>query len=249
MTKLTAIITTGNEEKNIIEAIQSVNFSDEIMIVDSFSSDDTVKLARPIVDTILQREYEYCASQKNWAIPQARHEWILLIDADERITPELKEEVISMINSNTKYSGFWIKRNNYFMGKKVHFSGWQGDKVIRLFRRDECKYENIHVHAEIISNGTIGILDNRLLHNTFVSKEAYLKKLERYAKLQAVDYDKKVKKITAYHTIIKPSVRFFKHYFLQLGILDGYVGFIISSYQAKAVSLRYKYIKEMRNAN
>ena len=248
MTKLTSIIPTGNEQDNIVEAIQSVRFSDEIMVVDSFSTDDTVKLARPLVDTILQREYEHSASQKNWAIPQAKHEWILLLDADERVTSELQKEVIRMINSNTEYSGFWIRRENYFMGKKVRFSGWQGDKVIRLFKRDECKYENKHVHAEIRSSGKIGILDHKLLHNTFVSKEAYLKKLDRYAQLQAKDYDKRVKYLTPFHTVIKPIVRFLKHYFLQLGILDGYVGFVISSYQAKAVAMRYKYIQEIRKS-
>ena len=249
MTKLTAIIPTENEQHNILEAIKSVNFCDEIMIIDSFSTDETIKLAEPLADTILQREYQNSASQKNWAIPQAKNKWILLLDADERATPELKEEVISIINSNTKYSGFWIKRQNYFMGKKIRFSGWQGDKVIRLFRRDDCRYEKKHVHAEIVSSGEIGILNNKLIHNTFISKQAYLNKIERYAKWQAKDYDKQVQIITPYHTIIKPSIRFLKHYFLQLGILDGYVGFIISSYQAKAVSLRYKYIKEMRNAN
>ena len=248
MTKLTSIIPTGNEQNNIVEAIESVRFSDEIMVVDSFSTDDTVKLARPLVDTILQREYEHSASQKNWAIPQAKHEWILLLDADERVTSELQNEVIRMINSNTEYSGFWIRRENYFMGKKVRFSGWQGDKVIRLFKRDECKYENKHVHAEIRSSGKIGILDHKLLHNTFVSKEAYLKKLDRYAQLQAKDYDKRVKYLTPFHTVIKPIVRFLKHYFLQLGILDGYVGFVISSYQAKAVAMRYKYIQEIRKS-
>jgi len=249
MIKLTAIIPTKNEQHNIVEAIRSVNFTDEIIVVDSFSIDETIKLAKPLADKILQREYQNSASQKNWAIPQAKNKWILLLDADERVTTELKEEVIKTINSNTKYSGFWIKRQNYFMNKKIRFSGWQGDKVIRLFKRDECKYEEKYVHAEIVSLGKIGILKNKLTHNTFVSKKAYLNKIERYAKWQAKDYDKKVKNITLFHTIIKPSVRFFKHYFLQLGILDGYVGFIISSYQAKAVSLRYKYIKEIRNAN
>ena len=135
------------------------------------------------------------------------------------------------------------------MGKKVKFSGWRGDKVIRLFKRDECKYENKHVHAEIISDGEIGILKNKLIHNTFISKEVYLQKLERYAKWQAKDYDNKVKKINIYHTNIKPLVRFFKHYIIQLGILDGYVGFIISLYQAKAVKMRYNYLQKYRNAN
>ena len=246
MKKISAIIPTGNEEHNIVDAIKSIDFADEIMIVDSFSSDKTVILAKPLSSTILKRKFDYPASQKNWAIPQAKHEWILLLDADERVTPELKEEVISIINSNTNYSGFWIRRTNYFMGKKVRFSGWQGDKVIRLFKRDECLYEDKYVHEEIISDGYIGFLKNKLIHNTFVSSADYKKKLEKYAKWQAKDYHKKTKKITVFHTIIKPIFRFFKHYFIQLGILDGYVGLIISYYQATAVSMRYKYLREYR---
>lgn len=249
MEKLTAIIPTGNEEHNIIAAIKSVDFADEIMIVDSFSKDNTVKLATPLAHTILHREYENSASQKNWAIPQAKYKWILLLDADERVTPELRKEVTETINSKSVISGFWIRRQNYFMGRKVRFSGWRGDKVIRLFKRDECRYEDKHVHAEIICNGKLGILKNKIIHNTFITKEIYLKKLERYAKWQADDYENKVKEITIYHTKIKPLFRFFRHYILQLGILDGYVGFVISSYQARAVKMRYHYIQKYRDAN
>ncbi len=247
MEKITAIIPTGNEESNIVAAIESVSFADEIIVVDSFSKDKTIQLATPIVDVILQREYENSASQKNWAIPQAKHKWILLLDADERVTPELQEEVIEIINSNPKTSGFWIKRQNYFMRKKVRFSGWRGDKVIRLFKRDECRYEEKNVHAEIISDGEIGILKNNLIHNTFITKKIYLQKLKRYAKWQAKDYDNRTQKITIYHTMIKPLFRFLKHYIIQLGILDGYVGFIISLYQAKAVKMRYYYLQKYRN--
>ena len=248
MKRITAIIPTFNEQHNIVDVIKSVDFADEIMIVDSFSTDKTVELATPLVDTILQRKYENSASQKNWSIPQAKYQWILLLDADERVKKELKKEIFSVLESKTNYSAFWIKRENYFMGKKISFSGWRGDRVIRLFKRDECKYEEKYVHAEIVTKGKIGILKNKLTHNTFKSKDDYLKKLERYAKWQAKDYDKKTGSITIFHTLIKPIFRFIKHYFIQLGILDGYVGFIISSYQAKAVKMRYKYLKALRNA-
>jgi len=246
MSKLTAIIPTGNEEHNIVEAIKSVDFANEIMIVDSFSDDNTIQLAEPLADTILQREYENSASQKNWAIPQAKHPWVFILDADERVSPKLKQEILDTIKNEENYSGFWIKRENYFMGKKVRFSGWQGDKVIRLIKKDECKYESKYVHAEIITTGKISSLNNKLIHNTFVSRKSYLKKLERYAKWQSKDYNQ-VTRITPFHTICKPAFRFFKHYFLQLGIFDGYVGFIISLYQAKAVAMRYKYLKKQRN--
>ena len=247
MKKITAIIPTGNEENNIVSAIKSIDFADEIMIVDSYSKDNTVKLATPLADTILCRKYENSASQKNWAIPQAKHKWVFVLDADERVTPELKKEVLNIINSDTKISGFWIRRQNYFMGKKINFSGWGRDKVIRLFKRDECRYENKHVHAEIISKGEIGFLKSKLIHNTFINKDQYLKKLKRYAKWQAKDYDRKIKKVRIYHTNFKPLFRFIKHYIIQLGILDGYVGFIISLYQARAVKMRYKYLQEYRN--
>lgn len=246
MEKLTAIIPTFNEEHNIVDAIKSIDFADEILIVDSFSTDKTLELAKPISTKIIQREYENSASQKNWAIPKAKHEWILLLDADERVTPELKEEVINTLKSNPSESGFWMYRMNHFMGKRVYFSGWRGDKVIRLFKRDECRYEPLHVHAEIIADGKVGWMKNKLWHNTFISREAFHNKLVRYAKWQAKDYDKKTKCITPFHTIVKPIVRFLKHYIIQLGILDGRVGFIISVYQGNAVRMRYQYLRELR---
>ena len=247
--KLTAIIPCFNEDHNIVNAIKSIDFADEIMIVDSFSEDKTIELATPLSDTILQRKYENSASQKNWAIPQAKNPWILLLDADERITPELKEEVQNIIKYGSDKSAFWIKRENYFMNKKIKYSGWQGDKVIRLFKRDECKYEEKNVHSEIIDNGNVGILKHKITHHTYVNRRSYLKKLERYAKWQAKDYDKKIKNVTFFHTLIKPSIRFIKHYIIQLGILDGYPGLIISLYQAKAVSMRYKYLKQYRKCS
>ena len=245
MNKITAIIPTFNEEHNIVEAINSVKFADEIIVVDSYSTDKTIELATPISDKILQRKYNNSASQKNWAIPQAKNKWILILDSDERITKDLEIEIINILKSPSEYTGFWIKRQNYFMNKKIVFSGWQNDKVIRLFKRDYCKYEEKHVHAEIKSNGKIGILKNKITHNTYKSKEDYLQKIETYAKWQAKDYTK-TGNINIFHTQIKPMFRFIKHFIIQLGFLDGYAGLMISLYQAKAVYLRYKYLKIYR---
>ena len=246
MEKLTAIIPAFNEAHNIVEAIKSVDFADEILVVDSFSTDRTIELAAPLATKIIQRKYENSASQKNWAIPQAQHKWILLLDADERVSNELREEVLEKLSTNPIETGFWIGRINHFMGKQIRFSGWRGDRVIRLFKRDECRYEPLRVHAEIVSEGTIGSLKQKLMHNTFVSKTAYHQKLDRYAKLQARDFDSRTGSITIYHTLFKPLVRFIKHYIFQLGILDGKVGFIISMYQANAVKMRYQYLRDLR---
>lgn len=240
MNKLTAIIPAGNEILNIEAAIASVSFADEILVVDSNSTDGTYDLALANADKVIKREYVNSASQKNWAIPQAKHEWILLIDADERVTPELKDEVLNILqNNNPEHVAYWIGRNNHFMGEQVRFSGWRNDKVIRLFKRDLCRYENKRVHAEIIPDGSLGKLKNKLYHNTYISLDSYLIKMNRYAWLQAQDYDKKTGVLTPYHFIVKPLWRFFKHYIIQLGFLDGLVGFTIAWIQIYIVFMRY----------
>ena len=240
MIKLTAIIPTGNEIHNIEAVIASVAFADEILVVDSFSTDGTYEKALELATKVIRREYEYSASQKNWAIPQAQHEWILLVDADERVTLELKEEIINILkNPKPDVVAYWIGRMNHFMGERVNYSGWRNDKVIRLFKRDYCKYQDKHVHAEIIANGKIAFLKEKLYHNTYISFDAYLEKMNRYAWWQAKDYDKKTGKLTPYHFIIKPFWGFFKHYIVQSGFRDGVVGLAIGYVQGYVVFMRY----------
>lgn len=237
--KLTGIVPTGNEEENIDGVLSSLSFVDELMVVDSLSKDNTVEKAKKYTSVILEREYGYSASQKNWAIPQASHEWILLVDADERVTPELQKEVLEVINSNPKEVAFWIGRSNDFMGKRLRYSGWQGDKVIRLFKRDFCKYEDKQVHAEIIADGKVGELKNKLLHNTYKGLDHHIQKLNRYAEWQANDYLSRTKKLGVYHFFVKPAFRFYKHYFRGLGFLDGLPGLVVSALASYAVFMRY----------
>ncbi|MDH7911177.1 glycosyltransferase family 2 protein [Winogradskyella sp. SYSU M77433] len=240
MQKLTALIPTGNEIHNIEDVIKSVNFADEILIVDSFSTDGTYEKSLDLATNVIQRNYEYSASQKNWAIPQAKHEWILLVDADERVTSELKQEIISLLKEPKKdVVAYWIGRENHFMGQKVKYSGWRNDKVIRLFKRDYCSYEDKRVHSEIIANGKVQFLQNKLYHNTYVTFDKYIEKMNRYADWQARDYDKRTGKLTPYHFIIKPFWGFFKHYILQSGFRDGVIGLTIGYIQGYVVFIRY----------
>ena len=163
MHKVTAIIPTKNEAHNIESVLASVAWCDEILVVDSFSTDNTVELAKKYTSRIIESEYINSASQKNRAIPQAAHEWILLVDADELVTPELKNEIQELLKQdNIPHDAYWIYRKNYFMGKEVKYSGWQRDKVIRFFKRDTCRYEEKHVHAEVITSGSVSKLKNKL---------------------------------------------------------------------------------------
>lgn len=239
MEKISLIIPTFNESHNIVECIKSADFADEIIVVDSFSTDNTVDLAREHTDFILQREYKYSASQKNWAIPQASHEWILLVDADERVSPELRKEIIALLKSPSLYdfAGYWINRKNFFMGSELRHSG--RDKVIRLFRKSKCRYEDKRVHAEIISQDKIGLLHSKLYHNTYISFDHHIEKMNRYAWWQAEDYDKETGKINVYHLVLKPSWRFFKEYILNRGFMDGTVGLTLALIDSYSVFTRY----------
>ena len=161
------------------------------------------------------------------------------MDADERVTKDLENEIKEILSGLPKTVAFWIGRKNFFMGKEVRYSGWQNDRVIRLFRKDKARYEEKNVHAEILAEGLIGKLEHQLIHNTYKDLNHFLEKMQRYAKWSAKDYSEKTPKVGLYHLGVKPFSRFFKHYFLRLGFLDGKVGFVISVLMAWGVFLRY----------
>ena len=245
MNKITAIIPCYNEESNIEAVLASVKWADEIMIVDSFSTDNTVEIAKKYTKFIIQREYENSASQKNWAIPQATHRWILLVDADERVTSELKIEIQTLLGQEKLADAYWIDRQNYFMNKPLNHVV-KGDKVIRFFKK-KCRYEAINVHSEIVTDGlNVGKLKGLLDHHTFKSIDLYMEKINRYATWSAKDHAKKTKSITFYHLLVKPAFRFFKHYILERGFLDGKVGFIMSCVLSWTVFIRYWKIMEIK---
>jgi glycosyltransferase involved in cell wall biosynthesis len=249
---ISVIFTTFNEEHNIADAIDSVSWADEVIVVDSFSDDKTAEIAQHKGVKLLLRKYLGPADQKNWAIPQAKNQWVLLMDADERVTPELKTEIINILATKTtnENEAYWIGFKHNFMGKWVNYSGWRNDKTIRLINRDLCRYNNNQVHEEIITkNLKVGILKNRFLHYTYKDLDHFLNKMQRYASWSAEDYDKKTGRVTAYHLILKPMFRFFRHYVLKKGFLDGRVGICISAIMAWGVFLRYAKLIELRRKN
>ncbi|NQW25065.1 MAG: glycosyltransferase family 2 protein [Cryomorphaceae bacterium] len=246
--KWTLLVPTFNEAACLERCLASaIDLADELLIVDSFSTDETLAIAQRFGARIVQREYVHSASQKNWAIPQAHHPWILLLDADEWLSPTLYAELKAMKEGpEPQQAGFWIYRANHFLGQRVRYSGWQGDKVIRLFQRDACRYQDQHVHAEIIAKGPVGKLQGRLNHDTYKGIAAWEAKLRRYAQWQALDYDGRTGRITWVHCWLKPGFRFFKQYVLRLGFLDGAMGFTVSKYAAWAVRLRYEALAAYR---
>ncbi len=245
--KISILIPTHNEENNIRDCLESLKWADEIVIVDSYSTDNTLKIAREFTNKILQHEYINSASQKNWAIPQLSNEWIMIVDSDERVTPELRDEILNILTNGTNYNGFYIYRKNHFLGKPIRFCGWNKDKCLRLFKKGKGKYQDREVHADIIIDGKIGYLKNRLLHYTFSDFDQYLKKWDRYTSWAANDRGKKTKKVHWYHLTLRPLWRFIKQYIFKLGFLDGKEGYIICKLAAVSVFMKYAKLWEKQN--
>jgi glycosyltransferase involved in cell wall biosynthesis len=246
---ISVIFTTFNEAHNIKAALDTVfEWADDILVVDSFSTDETINIIKsyPTI-RLFQRKYEGPSDQKNWAIPQAKHAWVLLMDADERTTPDMRHEMDTILRQSKAFDGYWVGFTHYFMGKQVRYSGWQNDKTIRLIQRDKCRYNDNRVHEEINMDGiSVGYIKNKFQHYTFKDIQHFVAKQERYARWSAEDHDVKTGRITYFHLFFKPIFRFFKHYVLKKGFLDGKVGFVISAVASWSVFLRYVYLLEKR---
>lgn len=248
LTPLTAIIPTYNEEANIKRALDSVSFADEIIVIDSYSTDKTVDIVNDFGAKLIQRQFDDFSSQKNYAIQQATHQWIFILDADEEINLELKEEILSLLkDSINAYSGYYIYRDFIFKQHKIRFSGCQRDKVIRLFQKDKAGYHGL-VHEKIVLKGKVGLLHERIKHFSYRNFSQYKKKIELYAKLQAQELFSKGVDINFYHRYIKPVLRFFVHYIIKLGVLDGIKGITYSYFMAYGVAQRYKELLALKRS-
>jgi len=242
---LTVIVPTYNEEATLRECLESVRFADEVVVVDSFSTDRTLTIARELGARVLQHEYVYSARQKNWAIPQAAHEWILLVDSDERVTPALRDEILELLRGAPGHDGYWIRRVNHFLGRRIRRCGWGTDKVIRLFRRDVARYQDREVHAEIDLPGPLPILQQPLEHHSFRSFGQYFRKLQLYSEWGAAQLYKEGRRAGAPAILGRPVARFLKMYVVRLGFLEGLHGLVLSMLGAFTVYLKYARLWEM----
>lgn len=249
--KISALLITYNEVNHIDAVINNICFADEIIVVDSFSTDGTLeKLAALNQVTTITRKFKNFADQRNFALQQASYEWVLFIDADERLTDELKTEIIVTINNPTDVAAFMVKRLYFFKKKRVRFSGFQTDTTYRLFKKDKVKYiEDKIVHEMPEINGKSGMLKHNMLHYCFDSAEHYKAKMEHYASLKALELFNKGKKANTFHFIFRPSYKFLVNYVFRLGFLDGKEGFQICYLSAYGVYYRYKELKKLNTSS
>lgn len=242
---LTVLVPTFNEEAMIGGCLESARFADEIIVVDSFSSDRTVPIAREFGVRILEHEFGGYAQQKNWAIPQASHEWILQLDADERVTPALRDEILDLLRGEPTAEAYRIPRVNHFLGRRMRADGWGADKVIRLFRR-HARFKERKVHEEIDAPGPLPVLINPLEHHSFRSFAQYWSKVELYSEWGAQQAHADGQRSGPVKIVLNPAARFVKMYFMRLGFLDGMHGLVFSLLDAFRVYLKYARLWEMR---
>jgi glycosyltransferase involved in cell wall biosynthesis len=250
---LTCLVPCKNEQANIRACIESFrDIADEILIADSGSVDGTKSIARQAAGrklTLVEREYVHSGDFKNWAIPQAKHEWVLLVDADERITPALAAEIRRVLDSHQPQDGYWIYRENYFLGRPIRYGGLQHDCCLRLFRRDVSRYVGDNDHAQVkVDTGRVGTLKNRMRHFSYWTYDAWFRKLDRYTTYQARVWYHAGRRPSALHMLLRPPIRFFRDYVLQLGFLDGLVGLQYAGLQAFYTFMKQARLWELHRA-
>ena len=238
-TKITAIAITLNEAHNIEAYLNSLWFANEVIIVDSFSKDETVSLASKHEKvTVYQRKFDNFSAQKNFAISKAKNDWVTFFDLDEEVTPKLAQEIVELA-MKPKAIAYYVKRDFYFMGKRIKYSGLQNDYIVRFFNKNYCQYNANLVHETLETDGETEKLNNSLPHHTYKSFDDYTAKMHKYSALQAKMLYKKGKKPNYYHFLFRPYYRFWNQFIFRLGILDGKEGFILAYVSAFSVFKRY----------
>jgi glycosyltransferase involved in cell wall biosynthesis len=251
MDRLTVIIPCKDEAKNIRACIESVRaVADEILVADSGSRDATLEIVKSLGGCrVVQREYINSANFKNWAIPQATHNWVLVVDADERVTPELANEIRSELAAGPRCDGYRINRDNYFFGHAIRHGICHDDAPLRLFRRD-YRYQERRVHADIVvpNGNNVGRLRARFEHYTVWTVERYLKTLDRYTTWAAQDRFHSGKRASVLGTVFRAPLKFIQTYIVHRGFLDGWAGLQVSVLSACYVAIKEAKLWEYQHA-
>ena len=242
-TNLSVAIITKNEEANIRTCLESIKWVDEIIVLDSGSTDATVAICREYTDKVHETDWIGFGPQKNRALNMAQGDWVLALDADEWVTPALKEEILRVVKDPGIYVAFEIPRLSSYCGQYIHHSGWRPDYVTRLGRRGKVRFNDRLVHERMIVDGRTGRLSNSIMHTSYKDLEQVLTKLNRYSAYGSELMFSKGKKSSLFKALSHGLWSFFYTYIARGGFLDGRMGFILAVYNAECTY--YKYLKLM----
>ncbi|HEX7158368.1 MAG TPA: glycosyltransferase family 2 protein [Edaphobacter sp.] len=247
---LSVAIITLNEEKNIARTLAAVQFADEIIVVDSGSTDRTVEIARSLNARVILEPWRGFAAQKNFAIEQCKGTWVLSLDADEELTPELQTEIQALLRDTPRADAYMLRRRNLFLNRWIRFGGYYPDPKLRLFRRHAAnfappaRFTERPVHETVTVDGSIETLRNDLIHHAYPSIESYIEHMDRYSTLGAQILLAKGKTSRSllgfiHHVLVIPTLTFIWNYVFRLGFLDGREGFLLHTYHSTYTSWKY----------
>lgn len=243
---VSVVIAARNEAPHIAECIASVSWAAEVLVVENDSTDDTLARARAAGASAFSHPFTTIGRQRNAAIERAAHEWILVLDADERATPALRDAVGRAIaGGSPERAAFRIPRRNFFLGREVRHGGWERDRPVRLFRR-ALRYDERPVHEHVVvDEATVGVLSAALTHTPYATLDEYFAKLERYTRDWAAQHHARGRRVGAWAMVLKPPARFVSMYLLRGGFLDGPPGLVLAVLAATSVAAKYARLWEL----
>lgn len=244
---LSVAIITLNEEKRLQDCLQGLSFAREVVVVDSGSSDRTVALAEEFGARVFVEPWRGFGAQKQFALEQCSHQWVLLLDADERIPPETAEEIKTVLRGDSLAAAYSFPRKNYFADRWIRHTGWWPDRVVRLCNRNKCSMSLRLVHESLEVDGPVGKMQQPIVHYTNSELREVFDKVNRYSTLGAEELYTQGESASIFKAVCRGGWGFFANYFLRLGILDGRPGLMISSIDAINKFLKYAKLNEMRN--
>ncbi len=249
MARLSVIIITCNEEANICRCLKSVEWADEIIVADSRSTDKTAELVRKHGGKLFEIDWPGFGPAKQAALERATGDWVLSIDADEELSPELAGEIKTITQDSSGSYGYYMPRKANFLGRWIYHCGWYPDPVLRLFRRDKGRFDRAVVHEQVLVEGPIGRLSGELLHYSYPDLETYFAKFNRYTTIGAEELARKGVRSSFAAIVFRPAVSFIKHYISKRGFLDGIEGLLISVFSSMAVMVKYAKLRQINRAS
>jgi glycosyltransferase involved in cell wall biosynthesis len=243
--KVSVTIITKNEAAHIADAIESVGWADEIVVVDSESTDDTAAIARRYTDRVSVRAWPGYVAQKNYAASIASHDWILSLDADERVTPALAKEIGSRLDGTPEHPGYRMPRVTWHLGRWVRTTDWYPDDQLRLYDRRTAEWTGGYVHEGVTVRGSVGQLRGELQHYAFRDIADHLETIDRYTTYAAQQMHKNGRHANVFQLVLHPPLAFLRNYILRGGVRDGAVGLIISVLNSYYVFLKFAKLWEL----
>ena len=239
MGKVSVVIITKNEERNIERCLESVRWADEIIVVDAFSTDRTVEVCRRFTDKVFQKKWLGYGLQKNFCASKARNRWVLNVDADEVISSECAEAVQELLSGEPEFPLYRFPRKNFFADRWVRYAGWYPDFISRLYDRDKVSFSESMVHERLTPDKAEGIVNHPILHYSFDGMEDYIQRQNRYSSLYAEEKKQLDWKASWTHLYVRSIWVFLKTYFLKQGFREGFLGIFLSVSMAFYTYLKY----------